>query len=211
MTRHSRCKDFEIARIGTSHTTVTQQAEQVRIVTGQWTTQKDDGIRKKIVWTELHVESLITITIRNWQWISILIWRSNLHCYRATIAIDNQYDGEVIDRATKFQKREIAMSTQSSPTDKSKAHLEAVCRDTHRQVYPEVLLTSDEYAKRQVYQVDQDSTEAAYREQPWSWPDGHWSGLPKMITKSMPLTDDYRLHDIFYRSMRKHCTELRQC
>jgi hypothetical protein len=54
------------------------------------------------------------------------------------MAIDNQYDGEVVDGATNFQKREIAVSTRSSPTDKSKAHLEAVYRDTHRQVYQEV-------------------------------------------------------------------------
>jgi hypothetical protein len=67
------------------------------------------------------------------------------------MAIDNQYDGEVVDGATKFQKREIAVSTRSSPTDKSKAHLEAAYRDTHRQVYQEVLPTSQKYAERQVY------------------------------------------------------------
>jgi hypothetical protein len=64
------------------------------------------------------------------------------------MAIDNQYDVEVVDGATKFQKRKIAVSTRSSPTDKSKAHLEAAYRDTHRQVY----------------QVDQVPTEATYRE-----------------------------------------------
>jgi hypothetical protein len=58
------------------------------------------------------------------------------------MAIDNQYDGEVVDGATKFQKREIAVSTRSSPTDKSKAHLEAVYLDTHRQGYNEVQPTS---------------------------------------------------------------------
>jgi hypothetical protein len=80
------------------------------------------------------------------------------------MAIDNQYDGEVVDGETKFQKREIAVPTRSSPTDQSKAHLEAVCGDMHRQVYQEVLPTSQKYAERQVYQVDQDSTKAAYRE-----------------------------------------------
>ena len=49
VTTRRRCNDVEIERIGTSHTTVSQQAEQVRIVTGQRTTQKDDGIRRKIV------------------------------------------------------------------------------------------------------------------------------------------------------------------
>ena len=45
-TRHNRCNDVEIERIGT---TISQQAEQVRIVTGQRTTQKDDRSRRKIV------------------------------------------------------------------------------------------------------------------------------------------------------------------
>jgi hypothetical protein len=54
------------------------------------------------------------------------------------------------------------VSTRS--TDKSKAHLKAVSRDTHRQVYQEVLPTSQKYAERKVYQVDQVPTEAAYRE-----------------------------------------------
>jgi hypothetical protein len=48
------------------------------------------------------------------------------------MTIDNQYDGEVVDGATNFQKREIAMSDQSSPTNKSKAHAEAVYRDMHQ-------------------------------------------------------------------------------
>ena len=51
---------------------------------------------------------------------------SRLHCYRATMAIENQYDGEVVDGATNFQKREIAVTDQSSPTDKLKAYREAV-------------------------------------------------------------------------------------
>jgi len=77
---------------------------------------------------------------------------SRLHCYRTTMAIDNQYDGEVVDGATNFQKREIAVSDKSSPTDKSKAHGEAGYRNTHREV--------DQEAYRE---VDHDSTEAAYR------------------------------------------------
>jgi hypothetical protein len=34
-----------------------------------------------------------------------------LHCDQAMMAIVNQCDGEVVNEATKFQKREIAMST----------------------------------------------------------------------------------------------------
>jgi hypothetical protein len=49
------------------------------------------------------------------------------------MAIDNQYNGEVVDGATEFPKREIALSRRS--TDKLKAHLEAVYRDARRQVY----------------------------------------------------------------------------
>ena len=42
------------------------------------------------------------------------------------MAIDNQYDGEVVDGATNFQKREIAVPDQSTPTDKLKAYQDAV-------------------------------------------------------------------------------------
>jgi hypothetical protein len=94
------------------------------------------------------------------------------------MAIDNRY--EVIDGATKIQWRVIAVSDQSSSTRKSKANLEAayqdmhrqvyeevdrqLCRETHQQINQEVLPTSQKYAERQGYQVDQDSTKAAYRE-----------------------------------------------
>jgi hypothetical protein len=81
------------------------------------------------------------------------------------MAIDNRYEA-VVDGATNFLKWEIDVSDQSRPTDKLKAHLEAVCRDTHGQVYQEVQPTSQKFAERQVYQVDQDSAEAVYREQP---------------------------------------------
>jgi len=100
-TRHSRCSHVEIEHIGTSHTTVSQRADQVREVTRHQTTQKDDRIRQKIVWTEFHVKSEITITIPNHQWMPISIRRAKIHCYRATMASDNQCDGEVVDGATK--------------------------------------------------------------------------------------------------------------
>ena len=100
-TKHSRCSAVEIEDIGTSHTTVSQRADQVREVTRHQTTQKDDRIRQKIVWTEFHVKSEITITIPNHQWMPISIRRAKIHCYRATMASDNQCDGEVVDGATK--------------------------------------------------------------------------------------------------------------
>jgi len=73
-----------------------------------------------------------------------------------------------------LKKTAIAVSTRS--TDKPKAHLEAVHRDTHRQVYQEVLMISQKYAERQVYQVDQDYTEAACRE--------HKHEVDRMVTKA---------------------------
>jgi len=66
---------------------------------------------------------------------------------------DNRYDREVVDGATNFQKKEIAVSDHSSPTDKSISHQEAVYRYTHREV------------NREVYrEVDQDSTEVEYQQ-----------------------------------------------
>jgi len=50
--------------------------------------------------TKLYVESEITITIPNHQWIQIPIQRSKLHYNQATMAIDNQYDAEAIERVT---------------------------------------------------------------------------------------------------------------
>ena len=93
---------------------------------------------------------------------------------------------------------------QSRPADKPKAHWDAIYRDMHREV------------DRQVYQVNKDSTEAAYWEQLWSWPDGHWSGLPKStphsssIWTSMPLTNDYRLQEIIYRACESTAWRLKR-
>jgi hypothetical protein len=88
------------------------------------------------------------------------------------MGIDNQYDGEVVNGATNFQKREIAVSDLSSPTDKSKAHVEADYRNTHREI--------DQEAYRE---VDQDSTEV-HRERPMK--STRWS--PNWTSK-----DDYRI------------------
>jgi len=71
------------------------------------------------------------------------------------MAIDNRYNYKSSAEQRIFKKGEIAVSDQSNPTDKSKAHQEAVYRHAPR-VYREV--------DRQVHLVDQDATEAAYRE-----------------------------------------------
>jgi len=63
-----------------------------------------------------------------------------------------------------FNKREIAVSDQPSPTDKSKAHVEAVYRNTHHEVDREVY-----------WDVDQSSPTdkpTAHREA--VYPDTHW-------------------------------------
>jgi len=84
--------------------------------------------------------------------------------------------------------REIAVPDQPSPTDQSKAHVEAVYRNTHHEVdwevyrvvkqsspadkrkdhrevvYPDPLRGVNREVDRQVCQVDQDSTYAGFRE-----------------------------------------------
>jgi hypothetical protein len=50
------------------------------------------------------------------------------------MAIDNRYDEEDVDGATSFQKGEITTSTQSNPTNNSKAYREAIYQDTYREV-----------------------------------------------------------------------------
>jgi len=62
-TKHSHCSEVDIEDIRASHTTVSQQAEQVRVVTGQRAMWKDDRSRREIVCrrsesrTELRAES----------------------------------------------------------------------------------------------------------------------------------------------------------
>jgi hypothetical protein len=91
------------------------------------------------------------------------------------------------------------VSHQPSPTDKSKDHVEAVYRNTQRQVDPEVYRD-----------VDQDSTEVTYGEgirmKSTGWSpkqtstDDYRIKMNERVYKSMPSTDDYRLQDILYRA-----------
>jgi hypothetical protein len=50
------------------------------------------------------------------------------------MAIDNRYDEEDVDGATSFQKGEITTTTQSNPTNNSKAHREAIYQATYYEV-----------------------------------------------------------------------------
>jgi hypothetical protein len=51
------------------------------------------------------------------------------------MAIDYRYDEEDVDGAMSFQEGEITTSTQSNPTNDSKAHQEAIYQDTNREFY----------------------------------------------------------------------------
>jgi len=103
------------------------------------------------------------------------------------MAIDNQYDGAVVDGATWFQQRMIAVSTQSRPTDKSKANLEAVYRDTYQEGYTEVLPTSQKPTWKQTHPFK--STKKSYQEVK-SMPRGKSTMSTKIVLK--PPKKHYR-------------------
>ena len=154
--RHSRCNDVEIARIVTSHTTVSQQAEQVRIVTGQQVTQKDDQSRRKIVWTELHIESPMNPNINLEIEVTLLPshdsnrqsiwWRSR----RRSNEMSKEGDSRVYTIKSYWQ-------VKSPPTGCLPRQAPTNLQVVDRQLCGEV--------HRQVYEVDQHPTGAASREQ----------------------------------------------
>ena len=102
-------------------------------------------------------------------------------------------------RSNEFSKREIAGSTRSNPTDKSKP-TERHSTETHREV------------DRDVYrEVDQHSTETAYQEQPWSRLDGHRSGLRTTITESSSISESMPLtNGNWQKYSMKYCTKARE-
>jgi len=69
---YSRFNDVKIECIRKSHTMVGQQAEHVRIVTGQRVTQKNDHSKRKIAWSTLFVE-LQWLPIRTWIMLTLLL------------------------------------------------------------------------------------------------------------------------------------------
>jgi len=118
--------DVEIERIRTPHTTVSQQAEQVRVVTGNRATQKDDRSRRKIVRTKLRDESgrlqlQSRITNESQYQFGDPSYTATQPRWQSTIDMMKSSTEQRI-----FKKREIAVSDQSSPTDKSKAHLQVL-------------------------------------------------------------------------------------
>jgi len=100
-----------------------------------------------------------------------------------------------------FKSSEIAASDQPSPTVKPNAPREAAFPDTHWEINREV--------NRQVCPVDQDSTQAAYRKCNQE--------VDQMVNEAdfkRRVNAEYRWSpaaSYFHQSMRKHCTELRQC
>jgi hypothetical protein len=98
-----------------------------------------------------------------------------------------------------FKQSEIAVSDQSSPTDKLKARMEAVYQDMHRAVNRNVIQTS--------YRSTKKSTKILLKPPIKSAPmkSTRWSPKQPSNDKSMPITDDYLLHDTLYRAR----TELR--
>jgi len=92
-----------------------------------------------------------------------------------------------------FKKGEMAMSDSSSPTNKSKAHLEAVygghAPRSQLRNWP-----ASRQSRPRLYWSH------LYRAHPWCRLDGHRSGLPMTITESMSTTNDCQLQNAPYRA-----------
>ena len=116
------------------------------------------------------------------------------------MAIDNQYNGEVVEWGTNFQKREIAVSDQPNPTVMGKTLRKATYPLTHREVTQDV--------SSLVWQVEKDLTEPANQ-------------LCKCVVDLMSTEADFErqlnaqyigppVATYILHSMRKHCTDLTQ-
>jgi len=129
---------------------------------------------------------------------------SRLHCYRATMVIDTLEKSSTEQRISK--KREIVVSEQPSPTDKSKAPREAVYRDTPRSrqtSLPSLPRSRPRFYWSRLlsnYEVDRMVTEADF-ERRFPNQDASTSQCRVLMTAAARYT---------LQSMRKHCTELRQ-
>ena len=111
-----------------------------------------------------------------------------LKCNQGTMAIDNRYDVEVVDGATNFKRgRYTGLYDQVLPTSRTPP------RGSQPRHSPE----SSPRSRPRFYSSPLSGG------QPWSRPDGHWSGLRTTMSESMPHTDDYRLRDILCSTARK--------
>ena len=173
VTTRCRCNDVEIESIGTPHTTVSQQAEQVKIVTGQRATQKDNRSRRKIVcrWSEsrtkLRIESPINPNINSEIEVTLLpshdgnrqsIWRSSRR--------SNEFSEEGYSRVRSVKTyrqaktppggglpRHTPTSLPRSPTDKSKVRREA-CLPSRPRFYWSPYRECNHEVDRMVTEVD---------------------------------------------------------
>ena len=83
-TKHSRCSEVEIEDIGTSHMTVSQQPEQVWVVTGE-EGDAEGRLKPKIVSLQMKLKpNRITCRISDFDYNP----ESRLLCYGATMTID---------------------------------------------------------------------------------------------------------------------------
>ena len=124
---------------------------------------------------------------------------SRLHCYRALMAIDNQYDGEVVDGGTNFLKEGDSRVTPGksyrqvkSPRGGSllKYGLRSQPRSISRsrpwfygsRLYrPRTMKLTEMSNEKSTMILLKSPMGGAYL---WSRPEGHRSGLRRMITES---------------------------
>jgi len=138
------------------------------------------------------------------------IWRS--------LRRSNESSKEGDSRVRSVKSYRQVKSPPSSPTDKSKAHVQVLptSQKPTGDSLPRYVPTS--LPRSRPWSLPRSRPRFYYsslsRAQPCSRPDAHRSGLPTTITasssiyKSMPSTDDYQLQHT--ECMWKHCTELRQ-
>ena len=101
-------------------------------------------------------------------------------------------------RSNELSKKEIAVSTWSSPTDKLIAHLEAVYQEVDREVYWEstkILLKPP---------IESAMTKSTGWSPKRTSKDHAWSSRTYEL---MPLTDDYRLQEIFCGALHEGSEE----
>lgn len=150
-----QCNDFEMELIGTSHKTVSQEEEPVRVITGQRVMWKNDRSQSKIVckWskskTKLHTKLPPNSNINSVIQVALIPShngnRQSVWCSRHQLC-------------NKYSKWEFAGSAVSSPTEKRKAHLKAVHWHLHRWVNQGVNWQVCREVSQQDYEVHQDST-----------------------------------------------------
>jgi len=179
------CNDVEIERIGTPHTTVSQHAEQV----------KTRGSRCNDVEIERIGTPHATVSQQGEQVRVFIGQRAMQKDDRSRRKIVcTKLHGEAEITITNPNHQWIPISIR-----RSKLHCYQATKAIDNQY--EVLDGATNIQNRERAVSDQSSpTDKSNVRREASRPDGQRSGLPKTIAESMPLTDDYRLQDIFSRA-----------